>query len=115
MKSTKKTAVTSKDGKTVYAQGRMWDSDKLKEYRDYQHRFAKKYRLFTFRFDQTKVDDLALVKYLESQESLTGYLRDLVTKDMESKDALIDFRKSAEEDLKAIAKMAPSTVAKKKK
>ena len=109
MKSTKKTAQTSKDGKTVYAQGRMWDADDLKAYRDYQHEFAKKYRLFTFRFDQTSVNDRALVKFLEDQENLTGYLRDLVTNDMESKNLLVKYRKEAEKDLKAIAKMVPST------
>lgn len=110
MRSNKKNSVTSKDGKTVYAQGRMWDADKLKDYRDYQHRYIKKYRLFTFRFDQTNQNDLALARFLEDQENLTGYLRDLVTNDMESKDVLMKYRKNAEKELKAIAKNAPSTV-----
>ena len=79
MKSTKKKAVT-RNGK-VYAQGTIWDIEKLKEYRKYQNEYNKqKYRPFIIRFNKEKDDDI--IKHLESQDNLVEYLRNLIRDDI---------------------------------
>lgn len=81
MKSTEKKAVESKKKGVVYAQGRMWKKSQLEDFRAYQTEYNKNtYRTFVFRVSKEKEGDI--IKYLESQENLTEYLKILIREDM---------------------------------
>ncbi len=91
MRSTKKKAVVSTKTQTVYACGRIWNKDDLKSYRKYQKDFlVKTYRPFIIRM--SKMKDADVIEFMESQDNLTGYIRNLIRKDMEVK----NFRMSDE-------------------
>lgn len=91
MRSTKKKSVKSLKTKTVYACGRIWSEDDLKSYRDYQNDFLiKTYRPFIFRM--SKLKDADVIEFMESQDNLTGYIRNLIREDMKVK----NFRMSDE-------------------
>ena len=84
MRSTKKKLVKSPKTQTVYACGRIWNEDHLKSYREYQRDFlVKTYRPFIIRM--SKMKDADMIEFMESQDNLTGYIRDLIRKDMEAK------------------------------
>ena len=82
MRKNEKKLVKSKSG--VYAQGKMFSKESYKHYREYQQEYQKKtYRMFNIRFSYT--NDAELIEWMENQEQLAPYIRDLVTKDMEKK------------------------------
>jgi len=66
----------------VLYQGRIWEQESLKNYKEYQTAFMKEtYRTFVFRVTRNKED--AIIEHLESQENLTEYIKRLVLLDME--------------------------------
>ena len=84
MRSTKKKAVVSNKTHTIYACGKIWDKDSLKRYREYQSEFlANRYRQFIIRM--SKLTDAGIIEFMESQDNLTGYIRELIQKDMDAK------------------------------
>lgn len=55
--------------------------DTLKKFREYQSEFIKKhYTAFTIRFE--KELDADVIKHVQSQRNITGYIRDLIYADM---------------------------------
>lgn len=84
MKSTKKKAVASKKSDEIFANGRVWTPEQLASYRKYQKDYVKStYRSFFFRCNNDKESDL--IEWLQMQDNLAGYLKDLVRADMEKK------------------------------
>ena len=80
----KKKLVKSPKTQTVYACGRIWTDESLKAFREKQSEFIKDtYRPFIIRMAKLKEADI--IEYMESQDNLTGYIRDLIRKDMEAK------------------------------
>lgn len=82
MQSTKKKAVEKDD--MIYAQGKMWSRKSYMHFRQYQTEFNKKrYRMYGIRMLNEADSDL--IKWLDSQENLNLYLKDLIAKDMKKK------------------------------
>lgn len=81
MRSSKKKAFVTPEGNIV-AQGKTWDPSKLQAFRDYQVNYNKEtYRAFFFR--ASKVHEVEIIDWLEAKDNLSGYIKDLVIKDME--------------------------------
>lgn len=84
MKSTKKKAVASKKSDEIFANGRVWTKEQLSSYREYQKEYIKStYRSFLFRCNSEKESDL--IEWLQMQDNLAAYLKDLVRADMDKK------------------------------
>ena len=82
MKSTKSKLVRKKD--RIISPGRVWSREAFDRTRDYQISYYKEnYRSFNIRF--SRKNDQEIISYLESQDNLAGYIRELVTKDIEKK------------------------------
>lgn len=78
-----RTARRDKNG-TIYAYGKFWTEETLAKYRIYQEKHRKAhYRACNIRF--SKVSDLKLIEYIESQENIIDYFRQLIKADMEAK------------------------------
>ena len=60
---------------------RKWKGDSLKKYREYQKEFNKKnYIGFSIRLEKQKDKDV--IEYLQSRDSITKYIRQLILDDM---------------------------------
>lgn len=58
----------------VYSAGRIWTTQKLKDYRKYQAKYVKsKYRTFVVRFNYE--EEAKLINFLQSQDNLTETVR----------------------------------------
>ena len=82
MRSTKKKAV-EKDG-LVLAQGRIWTDEQYLRNKQYKAEYnRKKYKMYGIRFLNESEQDI--IEYLNGQENLNQYFRELILADMKKK------------------------------
>jgi hypothetical protein len=86
MKSTEKKA--KRVGKVIEAQGRKWDINDFEKYRKYQTAFNRtRYRMYGIRLLKDHETETKMIEWMNSQDNLNVYIKQLVLKDMREKGA----------------------------
>ena len=84
MKDTKSKSVKDKSKGVTYSAGRIWTDKQLENYRKYQVNFLRDtYRTFVVRLK--KEGDKKLISFLEKQDNVTEYIKNLIVEDMKKK------------------------------
>lgn len=79
MRSTK-SKVKKKDGK-IMSVGKVYTAAEYKKFREYQTDYNKQhYRFYGFRLDKDKDQDL--IEFVDDLDSLTPYIKTLLTREM---------------------------------